>query len=1661
MSIFKRILTALLAVSLLLVPFHVQALGAAQAGQLVLAAVTQDGAVIEPTHVSYEAGDSIRAALVRSGHRFDGIDGSYIYAIDGTVDNYFLFYDGNGYDLDAPADTARAVCFTSAPDSYSESYLSLLVTMAQYNGSTNGVKNYPAAQEAYRSALSGLYGADAQQAQALRDALQAQLDAYEAYLQGQTVPLRLAVTQNGTTLEAVDAVFTGTFGNVCRIEQRGTIDLIPDTYTFDVSDGGDNHIRGSVTVTGAQTLTLELPSGTWVKSIDLSVLGGEAWQAVAREGSVYYVPDWAAGNLFPYIVPSDGVNTTACGVFLADTPNAVRRTWQSKQTVLSGLITPNSMASAAFALEARQASGDYEQYQRYPVQIIRVPTLAALTVSADGAALPLTFDPTQTAYAVTTTSDRLLIEANALCADAVVTIDGVQRQTAELSIASGSSTPEIAVSHANGRSTVYTVQVTRVDAVEVTLAYAQGVTVRLTNAAGAQIAPKTSGDTAATYALVPNETYTYTTTKDTYYHTTADFTARSGLRVTAPTPDTADYLRSLHVGPTRQVAYPSDAAFSPAVHTYIYQVGSNQTAFGVLASLSDAAAGCTIVGQYADFRYWNPAYGARTLALTDGGYKSTTTFLGTSGEGNTMTLRIGTVRSGVAYYQDYLLTAQRLLQLDSLSVSDGETVLPLQRQDGKEGFDKAVLRYTVAVSQSQESLTANIRLFGSASGNDKACRVTVRCGETTKVLDYAALAVDEVQAVSLPLDPSLAEQAVSVRIEREGALTQEYLLTVEKLPPVRTEFSVTPANAVIFLSDDRTGARILPDADGVYTLNAACPYTYSITCYGYVSQQATFTAGQARISVTLQKAPARSYTELLQDGDWAQFRANAENNAITSAPTPIAAEEAVLNWANKLGDGLSGGGVGSPIIVGGAIYTYANDTVMKVDRQTGALLASAPMDHASSFSITPPAYGEGMIFVGLSGGGIQAFDAETLRSLWLYEDPLGGQPNCPITYRDGYLYTGFWNAETRKANFVCLSVTDEDPAQEKEQKIAAWSHTGNGFYWAGAYVAENYLIVTTDDGAIGYTEGHGEILSLDPRTGSVLDRMTARGVGDLRSSVCYDDRTGCCYFTSKGGDFYRVALSEDGKLLSQTLLHLTNGSDDPATPPMSTSTPVVYRGRAYVGVSGTSQFGAYSGHNITVIDLAAWRVAYAVPTQGYPQTSGLLTTAYEDASGYVYVYFIDNYTPGKLRVLRDKAGQTSADCLSTEHYTVSGREYTVQTAYTLFTPSGAQAQYAICSPITDAEGNLYFKNDSGYLMCVGSAVTGLTVTAQPEKTAYEVGQCFDPTGLRVTASYANGTTKDVTALLSYAREPLTATDTEFTLVLSLGAHQQMYQDRNGESGVSYRVPTATVDLTLYETHRWDDGVVTRAPTCTEAGQLRRTCLLCGAETLEAVPSLGGHDWDAGTTFAGVTRYTCLRCGATKTDAGKCDGGAQCPSRALADVSKDAWYHNEVDYAISHGLMYGTGATAFSPEEAMTRAQLVTVLWRQAGCPTPTGDDPFTDLAAPWYKTSVLWAAENGIVNGVGDGRFDPDGVLTREQLATILYRYAKDYLHRDVSARAAFDPFADGARVSSWAYEALRWAVAAKLIGGSSEDGALYLAPQAVATRAQVAAIFMRFLTAQ
>ena len=140
---------------------------------------------------------------------------------------------------------------------------------------------------------------------------------------------------------------------------------------------------------------------------------------------------------------------------------------------------------------------------------------------------------------------------------------------------------------------------------------------------------------------------------------------------------------------------------------------------------------------------------------------------------------------------------------------------------------------------------------------------------------------------------------------------------------------------------------------------------------------------------------------------------------------------------------------------------------------------------------------------------------------------------------------------------------------------------------------------------------------------------------------------------------------------------------------------------------------------------------------------------------------------------------------------------------------------------------------------------------------------------------------------------------------------------------------------------------------------------------------------------------------------------------------------------------------------MTRAMLVTVLWRYEGKPMGY-QNTFVDVNAKsgsWYIDAVAWAAANNIVGGIGDGKFDPEGKITREQMATILFRYA-NWKGIDTSKRGDLNAFPDGGKVAGWAKEAMQWTVAEKIIGGS--DGKLL--PQGSATRAQVATILMRFI---
>ena len=181
---------------------------------------------------------------------------------------------------------------------------------------------------------------------------------------------------------------------------------------------------------------------------------------------------------------------------------------------------------------------------------------------------------------------------------------------------------------------------------------------------------------------------------------------------------------------------------------------------------------------------------------------------------------------------------------------------------------------------------------------------------------------------------------------------------------------------------------------------------------------------------------------------------------------------------------------------------------------------------------------------------------------------------------------------------------------------------------------------------------------------------------------------------------------------------------------------------------------------------------------------------------------------------------------------------------------------------------------------------------------------------------------------------------------------------------------------------------------------------------------------------------------------------EAPDLPFSDVTESDWFYDAVTYAYENGLMDGVGAGLFAPNSETTRAQLVTILYRLSGQPAPSGDSGFSDVeTGTWYTDAVAWAAQNGIVNGVSDTQFAPGDDITREQLAVILYRYAT-YQGYDVSQRADLSGFVDAGTISTYAQEALSWANAQGLVLGFEDDS---LRPQGNASRAQIAAVLMRF----
>ena len=740
-------------------------------------------------------------------------------------------------------------------------------------------------------------------------------------------------------------------------------------------------------------------------------------------------------------------------------------------------------------------------------------------------------------------------------------------------------------------------------------------------------------------------------------------------------------------------------AFDPAVKEYTVLVPDNSNMFYAWATQAvDRSSSTTITAKWVNLNVDTE----KTQALTSGkaSGQNLAGFAPTGTKVNTMTV---TVVDG-DFKDEYKLTSVR--------VAPSLTALSLDGIRFAESFSATKTAYTATTAA--ESVTV------AATPRDESYTVTVNGGSNTTV----------------PLN--LGENKINVVVTNPGGYTNTYTITVTRLASIEVGFTVDPADAKVTVWDSNKD-RIAP-TDGKYSVMADAEYTYLVQSDGYVSQKSTFKFSESStIDITLAVATENPNLDRSITAEWGNFRNGDNNLGITNAKTPYAPEDTELLWAVKHGTGWAAA-PGSPIMVDGDIYTYSGSTIRRLNSMTGEVVTEGTMVDKSSYSIVPMTYGDGMVFVGLSGGKIQAFNAKTLESLWVYTDELGGQPNCPITYKDGYIYAGFWNSEDRNANFACINTVDEDHASATEVKYASWTYTrAGGFYWAGAYVTDKLAIVGTDDGASGYDTNGAALLVFDRYTGEKLDAH--EGIrGDLRSNVSHDPESDRVFFTTKGGILGNAQIDWDtGKILDYKEVVIKDAQGNANA--MSTCTPSVYNGRIYIGVAGTSQFGANSGHGIAVYNLngdGSMTQAYVYAIVGYPQTSAMVSTAYSAEDGSVYIYLPYNYTPGGVSVLKDKPGQTAP-------VTTTGSGYSE-----VFTPVGPLAQYCICSTIADQYGTIYYKNDSCYMMAITSKIESLEITQYPTITENEDGS-ITVDGLKAVTKLKNGEERDVSNYVSVVK----------------------------------------------------------------------------------------------------------------------------------------------------------------------------------------------------------------------------------------------------------------------------------------------------------------------
>lgn len=854
---------------------------------------------------------------------------------------------------------------------------------------------------------------------------------------------------------------------------------------------------------------------------------------------------------------------------------------------------------------------------------------------------------------------------------------------------------------------------------------------------------------------------------------------------------------------------------------------------------------------------------------------------------------------------------------------------------------------------------------------------------------------------------------------------------------------------------------------------------------------------------------------------WHLWRGDASNNGIVNVCTPRSSNEASLKWATDVTEGWS---ASSTVIDGDYIYiatdsaNYPDSYLKKINRETGEVSSEVLLNGIPDWS-AHLCCADGVIYVPLNGGAVQALDMDELTTLWTSDVIVEGAYNVsPLYYSDGYLYSGTYGSGSDV--FYCINVADENTETSDEEKSPLWTFSDGenpyGYYWAGAVVSGNAVIFGGEAGTV---------YSVDKTNGEQLDTYDAGDV--VRSSMML--YYGKVYFTAKDGNLHVVNVNEDGTFGDASVVDLNVIE--------STSTPAVYNGRVYVG--GKTE----TGGAVCVVDAYTLQEIYSIPVEANVQSSPLIAYAYADATQKVYIYVTYNASPGGIKVIEDFYGNT--DPIISD----------------LFVPADDYANYCIASVTADNDGTLYFTNDSTHLFAIEKseyqyAPVSLSVVPANAKVVIT-----DPEGEVVEATSAGnydlpaGIYEYEASLSGYKSKSdsfeITLEQAELHEAVTLRI--SLVRKVTNDTGDRDKVYFSLIGDTVHETpdaHEKDVTWISSTKVYIESGDTVFT-------VFDKVLTDKGFDYEE-KSYSYISSVTASEKYDSITleefDNGPGAGwmytvNDEYPMYGMRDQvlengDKILVYYTD-DYTLeppsfefknTNSVKPGTvvgggGSTSFDTNEKETDENAEESEEKAADTEedaeqTPpdeslTDDVPsveaepvkFSDVAdGHWAAESISLLASKGIINGRGDGTFDTDGKVTRAEFVTMLARLSGDEIaslentFSDVSSDSYYadyvawavannivsgndngefmpdknisredaavilirymayknmelpedgEEFADADSISDYAKEAVKYAKAAGIINGKGEN---VFAPKASVTRAETAKILAWFL---